>query len=108
MFGMGFKGPVRLQQTPIWHYINSDQWRYDGNQADYNTVPKNDLSGMHSADMTVKAVRNGWMPFYPQYNKNNFEIVADAEKAGAKRVGLKMGFYLGTPVAICRKTRVLR
>jgi nitrate reductase alpha subunit len=24
------------------------------------------------------------MPFYPQYNKNNFEIVADAEKAGAK------------------------
>ncbi|MEZ5082832.1 MAG: hypothetical protein R2750_05220 [Bacteroidales bacterium] len=39
---------------------------------------------MHSADMTVKAVRNGWMPFYPQYNKNNFEIVSDAEKTGAK------------------------
>lgn len=84
MAGRDWQAPPRLQQTPIWHYINSDQWRYDGNQADYNTVPKNDLSGMHSADMAVKAVRNGWMPFYPQYNKNNFEIIEDAEKAGAK------------------------
>lgn len=84
MSGKDWQGPPRLQQTPIWHYINSDQWRYDGNQADYNTVPKNEFSGMHSADMAVKAVRNGWMPFYPQYSKNNFEIVADAEKAGAK------------------------
>ena len=84
MSGKDWGGAPRLQQTPIWHYINSNQWRYDGNQADYNTVPKNEFSGMHSADMAVKAVRNGWLPFYPQYNKNNFEIVADAEKAGAK------------------------
>ena len=71
---------VRLQQAPIWHYINSNQWRYDGNQADYNTVPKNELSSMHSADMVVKSVKNGWMPFYPQYNKNPLDIVPDAEK----------------------------
>ena len=83
MSGKDWQGPPRLQQTPIWHYINSDQWRYDGNQADYNTVPENELSGMHSADMTVKAVRNGWMPFYPQYSKSNLDIVKDAEKAGA-------------------------
>ncbi len=83
MSAKDWQGPPRLQQTPIWHYINSNQWRYDGNQADYNTVPKNELSGMHSADMTVKAVRNGWMPFYPQYNKSNLDIVKDAEKAGA-------------------------
>ena len=84
MTAKDWQGVARLQQTPIWHYINSDQWRYDGNQADYNTVPKNDLSSMHSADLVVKAVRNGWMPFYPQYNKNNFEIVRDAIKAGAE------------------------
>ncbi|MDP2722711.1 MAG: nitrate reductase subunit alpha [Bacteroidales bacterium] len=84
MSGKDWQGPPRLQQTPIWHYMNSDQWRYDGNHSDYNTVPKNELSQLHSADMTVKSVRNGWMPFYPQYNKNNFEIVADAEKAGAR------------------------
>jgi len=75
--------PVRFQQSPIWHYIHSDQWRYDGNQADYNTVPKNDFSSQHSADMIVKAVRNGWMPFYPQYDKSNFEISKEAGEAGA-------------------------
>ncbi|MBD81470.1 MAG: nitrate reductase subunit alpha [Crocinitomicaceae bacterium] len=72
----------RLQQGPIWHYINSSQWRYDGNQKYYNSAPENELANMHSADWAVKAVRNGWMPYYPQYNKNNFEIVKDAEAAG--------------------------
>ncbi|HAH58463.1 MAG TPA: nitrate reductase subunit alpha [Bacteroidales bacterium] len=84
MTGKDWQGPPRLQQSPIWHYINSDQWRYDVNHSDYNTVPKNELSQLHAADMIVKSVRNGWMPFYPQYNKNNFEIVKEAENAGAK------------------------
>jgi nitrate reductase alpha subunit len=74
----------RLQQAPIWHYINSDQWRYDNNQMDYNSVPKdNKFSQMHSADWTVMSVRNGWMPFYPQYNKSNLDVVKDAVAAGA-------------------------
>src|SRR5690606_10924403 len=50
-----------------------------------NSIPDNSKYGnMHTADMTVEAVRNGCMPFYPQYDKNNFEVVADAEKSGAK------------------------
>jgi nitrate reductase alpha subunit len=85
MSGKDWNKATRLQQGPIWHYINSDQWRYDGNQAEYNNIPDgpNPLGNMHSADWTVMAVRNGWMPFYPQYNKSNFEIVEDARKAGA-------------------------
>lgn len=76
----------RLQQAPIWHYINSSQWRYDGNQADYNSLPNNTdpRAKMHSADWSVMAVRNGWLPFYPQYNKSNLDIVKDAQKAGAQ------------------------
>ncbi|MCO6494429.1 MAG: nitrate reductase subunit alpha [Bacteroidetes bacterium] len=75
----------RLQQAPIWHYINSDQWRYDNNQVEYNKVPKDSKYGkMHSADWTVMSVRNGWMPFFPQYNKANQEIINDAIAAGAK------------------------
>lgn len=74
----------RLQQGPIWHYINSDQWRYDNNQVEYNSVPMdNKYSTMHSADWTVMSVRNGWMPFYPQYNKSNLDVVKDAIAAGA-------------------------
>ncbi|MCZ2131246.1 MAG: nitrate reductase subunit alpha [Bacteroidia bacterium] len=75
----------RLQQAPIWHYINSDQWRYDNNQVEYNKVPKDSKYGkMHSADWTVMSVRNGWMPFFPQYNKNNQDVINDAIAAGAK------------------------
>ncbi|HMN06407.1 MAG TPA: nitrate reductase subunit alpha [Flavobacteriales bacterium] len=76
----------RLQQAPIWHYINSSQWRYDNNQADYNSLPNDaaPLAHKHSADWTLMAVRNGWLPFFPQYNKSNLDIVKDAEQAGAK------------------------
>lgn len=84
MSGKDWNIPARFQQSPIWHYIHSNQWRYDGNQADYNTVPENDFSSHHSADMIVKAVRNGWMPFFPQYDRNNFEIASDAREAGAR------------------------
>lgn len=84
MAAKDWQGPVRLQQAPIWHYINSDQWRYDGNHSDYNTVPENELSKLHTADMIVKSVRCGWMPFYPQFNKSNFDIVKEAQDAGAK------------------------
>ncbi|MEB2785324.1 nitrate reductase subunit alpha [Algoriphagus persicinus] len=85
MSGKDWQNAARLQQAPIWHYINSSQWRYDGNQALYNSIPdgENRLANMHSADWVVMSVRNGWMPFYPQYNKSNFEIVEDARKAGA-------------------------
>ncbi|MCK6649307.1 MAG: molybdopterin-dependent oxidoreductase, partial [Bacteroidia bacterium] len=85
MSAKDWQGANRLQQGPIWHYINSDQWRYDGNQAEYNSIPTGSkLGNMHSADWAAMAVRNGWMPFYPQYDKNNLTIAADAIAAGAK------------------------
>jgi nitrate reductase / nitrite oxidoreductase, alpha subunit len=83
MSGKDWQSTVRFQQTPIFHYMHSDQWRYDGNQSDYNTVPENEYSSMHTADLIAKSVRNGWMPFFPQYDRNNFEIVREARKAGA-------------------------
>lgn len=86
MSGKDWQGAVRLQQAPIWHYINSDQWRYDGKQCLYNSIPDdaNPLANKHSADWVVMSVRNGWMPFYPQYNKSNLDIVTDARESGAK------------------------
>ena len=84
MSGRDWQGAARLQQAPIWHYINSCQWRYDGLQTDYNQVPKNELSSNHTADLIVKAVRNGWMPFYPQFNVHNFELVEKARNSGAR------------------------
>ena len=77
----------RLQNAPSWHYVNSDQWRYEKSFTDYHTVPPNQPPGSlaqgHTMDVQVKAVRNGWLPFYPQFNKNPIELVKEAQAAGA-------------------------
>ena len=77
----------RLQNAPSWHYVNTDQWRYEKSFTDYHTVPPDQPPGSlaqgHTMDVQVKAVRNGWLPFYPQFNKNPIELVKEAEAAGA-------------------------
>ncbi len=83
-FAKDWHGPTRLQQAPIWHYINTCQYRYDGQYSRYNTVPKNKMTENHTADTIVKAVRNGWMPFYPQFKQNTLELGREAVKSGAK------------------------
>jgi len=79
---------ARLQNAPSWHYIHTDQWRYEKSFTDYHTVPANQQTGSlasgHTADTQVRAVRNGWLPFYPQFNVNPLDIVKQAESAGAK------------------------
>ncbi|MBW7888275.1 MAG: nitrate reductase subunit alpha [Bacteroidetes bacterium] len=73
-FARDWVDAVRLQQTPLWHYINTCQFRYDGKTSKYNTAPKNNLTEKHMADLIFKSVRMGWMPFYPQFNKNPLEL----------------------------------
>jgi nitrate reductase alpha subunit len=77
----------RLQNAPSWHYVNSDQWRYEKHFTDYHTVPQGQapgsLAGGHTMDAQIRAVRNGWLPFYPQFNRNPLELVGEAEQAGA-------------------------
>jgi len=79
--------PSRLQNTPSWHYIHSDQWRYEKSFTDYHTVPKNQpentLAKGHTIDVNVKAVQNGWLPFYPQFETNPIDLVSEARENGA-------------------------
>ena len=79
---------ARLQNAPSWHYIHTDQWRYEKSFTDYHTVPGDQQPGSlatgHTADTQVRAVQNGWLPFYPQFNVNPLELVKEAEAAGAK------------------------
>ncbi len=75
--------PPRLQNGPSYHYVHSDQWRYEKAFADYHprTGP---FSKPHTMDHEVDAVRMGWLPFYPQFERSPLEIVRDAEQAGAR------------------------
>ena len=86
-FAKDWYGPSRQQNAPSWHYVNTDQWRYEKDFTDYHTVPPNQPEGSiaqgHTMDVQVRAVRNGWLPFYPQFNQNTIDLVKEAEAAGA-------------------------
>jgi len=83
-FAKDWQNGVRLQQAPLWHYINTCQYRYDGQYSRYNTVPDNEMTRMHTADTIFKSVRSGWMPFYPQFKQNTLEVCREAVASGAK------------------------
>jgi nitrate reductase alpha subunit len=86
-FAKDWYPPSRLQNSPTWHYLHTDQWRYEREYSDYQTLPKSPLTTplaqSHTADVIAQAVRNGWLPFYPQFNRNPIEVVAEARAAGA-------------------------
>ncbi|MCP4543499.1 MAG: nitrate reductase subunit alpha [Chloroflexi bacterium] len=76
--------PPRLQNTPSFHYVHSDQWRYESTLAeDQPSGQHSDLTQGHTMDLQVKAVRMGWFPFYPQFDRSSIQLVEDAEQAGA-------------------------
>ena len=83
-FGKDWVKGARLQQAPLWHYINSCQYRYDGHYSKYNTVPDNAMTDQHTADQIFQAVRMGWMPFYPQFEQNTLDLCEEAQENGAQ------------------------
>jgi len=83
-FAKDWVGAARLQQAPLWHYINTCQYRYDGQFSAYNTVPDNELTRQHTADLIYKSVRMGWMPFYPQFDRNTLDLCREAVDGGAE------------------------
>ncbi len=86
-FGKDWVPASRLQNAPSWHYVHTDQWRYEKSFTDYHTVPpgqeKGSLAKGHTMDAQVRAVKNGWLPFYPQFKENSLDVVRKAEEAGA-------------------------
>ncbi len=83
---MDWLQPPRLQNSPSFHYVHSDQWRYESaaEEARVNRVAeKNPLTAGHTMDHQVRAVRLGWLPFYPQFDRSSLELVRQARAAGA-------------------------
>lgn len=84
-FGLDWDAPPRLQNTPSFHYVHSDQWRYDTNFDDVCAVAdeKHDMAHGHTIDKQIKAVRSGWLPCFPQFNRSNFKLMEEAKASGA-------------------------
>ena len=85
-FATDWGGPPRLQNTPSFHYVHSDQWRYD--RAFREMCPVADashpLAHGHTVDKQAMAVRLGWLPCYPQFDRSSLEVARQARAAGAE------------------------
>ncbi len=87
MGALDWSKPPRFQNAPSYHYVHSDQWRYErtADEMRVNAVPENNrINGGHTIDQQIRAVRNGWLPFYPQFDRNPCEVIKQAETNGAK------------------------
>jgi nitrate reductase alpha subunit len=82
-FATDWLKPPRLQNAPSFHYVHTDQWRYERGFGEYCPVPDDDLAKGHTIDHQVRAVRLGWLPFFPQFNRNSLDLAREAMEAGA-------------------------
>jgi len=89
-FGADWGMAPRQQNTPSFHYVHSDQWRYERGFRAYDSLPgepgaeaASPASG-HTIDHQVRAVRRGWLPFFPQFNRSPLEVVQEAMASGAQ------------------------
>ncbi|WP_027415880.1 nitrate reductase subunit alpha [Aneurinibacillus terranovensis] len=84
-FGRDWSMPPRHQNATSFYYFATDQWRYDQlpmNQLSSATVDKPRYQ--HAADYNVMAVRLGWLPSYPQFDRNSLDLYEQAQSQGAK------------------------
>ena len=83
-FGADWSRPARQMAGTSFWYMATDQWRYDSWGTEGLTTPlsRGFLNKSSMADTLVKAVRMGWTPSYPTFNKNPLNIVAEAREMG--------------------------
>lgn len=82
--------PPRFQNTPSFHYVHSDQWRYERASDEARLDPSREtdpLTQGHTMDHQIRAVRRGWLPFFPQFDRSPLEVVRDAQAKGASADG---------------------
>jgi respiratory nitrate reductase, alpha subunit len=99
-FGLDWGVAPRHQNTPSFHYVHSDQWRYEKGYGAYDTLPPSPEGFDHTIDQQARAVRRGWLPFYPQFKQNPIDVVrrlrgqgatSDAEVVAGVAAALKAG-----------------
>jgi len=78
--------PPRMMNSTSYFYLHLDQWRYDPMTMKPLLTPgaSNMSKYQHMADFNTMAVRNGWLPFYPQFDKkSSIQLAEDAVNEGA-------------------------
>lgn len=82
-FAKDWQGPARLQNGTSFFYFATEQWRYEEGGTDSLKSPTGgDVKYQHPADYNVLAARLGWLPSYPQFNKNSLLFAEEAKREG--------------------------
>jgi nitrate reductase / nitrite oxidoreductase, alpha subunit len=83
-FALDWHRPPRQQpSTPFW-YLFSDQWRYETFDSSEFTSPVGPgrMGNLHFADAHALAARLGWLPSFPQFDRNPLDLADEAAAAG--------------------------
>ena len=82
-FAKDWQGPPRLQNGTSWFYFATDQWKYEESNVDKLKSPlAKHIKHQHPADYNVTAAKLGWLPSYPQFNKNSLLFAEEAKENG--------------------------
>jgi len=85
-FGADWGAASRQQNAPSFHYVHTDQWRYEPGFASYDRMAADGAASSpeHTIDHQARAVRMGWLPFFPQFDRSPLTVAREAAEAGAR------------------------
>lgn len=84
-FAKDWQAAARQQNATSFFYFATEQWRYEERSNESLKSPTSDGIGYrHPADYNVLAARLGWLPSYPQFNKNSLLFAEEAGRQGRK------------------------
>jgi len=73
--------PRHMNQTAYW-YVNTSQYRYDTFSTDDVGAGTGAFQGRSMMDVLAQAVRLGWVPSYPQFDRSPLALADEAAEAG--------------------------
>lgn len=81
--GLDWRRPARLAQGTSFYYTAVDQWRYERIRPEELASPVGSgrFRGVHTLDAYVRAVRMGWLPSAPAFDRNPLDLADAAQKA---------------------------
>ncbi|MDO5670475.1 MAG: nitrate reductase subunit alpha [Corynebacterium sp.] len=84
-FALDWQRPARQMITTGFYYLTTDQWRYDNSKASRLASPlanRGTVGDKHLSDTLIESMKRGWMPAYPQFNRNPLLLADEAETKG--------------------------
>ncbi|KRK80069.1 nitrate reductase, alpha chain [Companilactobacillus nodensis DSM 19682 = JCM 14932 = NBRC 107160] len=85
-------GGARQQQGTSFFYFASDQWKYDeiDNEGMKSPIKTIKDTFKHPADYQQMAIRLGWMPSYPQFDRSSLDFTKQYGTTDIKEVSKKV------------------